>query len=85
MAMQTKSASGFDRDDVTFFWSGGRNVTWRMTHQPTGIFVEASTQLTKASFTKKRLRMAEETLKAKLLRELEQKVLRHPAHRTEAR
>ncbi|MDB5300860.1 MAG: hypothetical protein JWO87_2523 [Phycisphaerales bacterium] len=47
-----------------------------MTHEPTGIFVEGSTQLTEAKFTKKRLRMAEETLKAKLLHELEQKVLR---------
>lgn len=77
MAFRAKTTSRFDRDDVTFFWSGGRNITWRMTHEPTGIFVEGSTHLTEASFTKKRLRMAEETLKAKLLHELEQRVLRN--------
>jgi len=78
MPIRTKTKSRFDRNDVEFFWSGGKNVTWRLTHNPTGIFVEGSTQLTEASFTKKRLRKAEESLLAKLLHDLEQQVLRHP-------
>ena len=76
MAFGAKTTSRFDREDVEFFWSGGRNVTWRMTHRPTGIFVEGSTQLAEVNFTKKRLRLAEETLRDKLLRELQRKVLR---------
>ena len=50
----------------------------RLTHEPTGIVVESSTEIPEARFTKKRLRIAEEKLKAKLLDELEQKVARHP-------
>jgi len=77
MATRWKTSPTF-RDDVTFYWTGGRNVTWRLTHEPTGIVVEASTEIPEASFTKKRLRMAERTLRAKLLDELEQRVARHP-------
>ena len=76
MATRWKSSPTF-RDDVTFDWKGGRNVTWRLTHEPTGIVVEGSTEIPEARFTKKRLRIAEEKLKAKLLDELEQRVARH--------
>ena len=77
MATRWKTSPTF-RDDVTFYWTGGRNVTWRLTHEPTGIVVEGSTEIPEARFTKKRLRIAEEKLKAKLLDELEQRVARHP-------
>jgi hypothetical protein len=76
MATRWKTSPAF-RNDVTFYWTGGRNVTWRLTHEPTGIVVEGSTAIPEASFTKKRLRMAEGTLWAKLLDELEQRVARH--------
>ena len=54
------------RDDVAFYWTGGHNVTWQLTHEPTGIVVEGSTVIPEARFTKKRLRIAEEQLKARL-------------------
>jgi hypothetical protein len=76
MSTRWKTSPTF-RDDVTFYWTGGRNVTWRLTHEPTGIVVEGSTEIPEDSFTKKRLRMAEMTLRAKLLDELEQRVARH--------
>jgi hypothetical protein len=76
MAARHKTYSRWDVDeDVTFFSSGGRNVTWRITHDPTGIFVEGSTQLTEATFTKKHLRVAAESLREKLLAKLKRKVL----------
>src|ERR1700683_2908767 len=84
MAVRTRTSSGFDLAEVTFHWAGGRNVVWRMTHEPTGICVEGATQLTEQNFTKKRLRMAEETLKAKLLNDLERRVSRAPAAIDEA-
>ena len=76
MATRWKTSPTF-RDDVTFYWTGGRNVTYALTHEPTGIVVEGSTEIPEARFTKKRLRIAEEKLKAKLLDELEQRVARH--------
>jgi hypothetical protein len=76
MTTRWKTSLAF-RDDVTFYWTGGRNVTWRLTHEPTGIVVEGSTDIPEARFTKKRLRIAEEKLKAHLLDELEQRVARH--------
>jgi hypothetical protein len=48
-----------------------------LTHEPTGITVEGSTQLAEERFTKKRLRIAEEQLQARLLDDLEQRVIRH--------
>jgi hypothetical protein len=75
MATRRETSRQF-RDDVTFYWTGGRNVTWRLTHEPTGIVVEGSTALLEERFTKKRLRIAEEQLKAKLLDELERRVAR---------
>ena len=47
-----------------------------MTHEPTGVFVEGSTHLTDATFTKQRLRTASEKLMVDLLEDLEKKVLR---------
>src|SRR4051812_6460083 len=77
MATRWKTSPTF-RDDVTFYWTGGRNVTWRLTHEPTGIIVEGSTELPETRFTKKRLRIAEEKRKAKLWEELEQRAASHP-------
>ena len=76
MATRWETSPTF-RDEVTFYWTGGRNVTWRLTHEPTGIVVEGSTELPEARFTKKRLRIAEGKLRARLLEDLEQRVARH--------
>jgi hypothetical protein len=78
MAAHHKTSSRFDIQDVTLFWSGGRNVTWRITHDPTGIFFEGSTRLTDAAFTKRNLRKAEASLREKLLAKLKRKVLQQP-------
>ena len=75
MASQRRTSPQF-QDSVTFYWTGGRNVTWRLTHDPTGMVIEGSTELSEAGFTKKRLRIAEEKLRAKLLEELERRVAR---------
>jgi hypothetical protein len=77
MPTVTKSTSEFDREDVTFVWSGGRNITWRLTHGPTGISVEGSTQLTETNFTKKLLRVADRQLMEKLLHDLEKLIVQH--------
>jgi hypothetical protein len=77
MPTLNKATSQFDREDVIFDWSGGHNITWRLTHGPTGICVEGSTNLTEATFTKKKLRVADRQLMAKLLHDLEQLVVRH--------
>jgi hypothetical protein len=74
----------FSRDDVSFYWTGGRNVTWRLTHEPTGISVEGSTRLTAQQFTKKRLRMAEQQLQARLLADLRQRVVKSLARQPRA-
>jgi hypothetical protein len=82
MATSPKATAQFNRDDVTMYWSGGRNITWRMTHGPTGISVEGSTNLHESNFTKKRLRVADRRLMAKLLGDLERLVIqRHRAER----
>ena len=67
----------FERGEITYYWSGGRNVTWRLTHEPTGVFVEGSTKLAEDRFTKERLRIAEEQLKARLLEELARRVAKY--------
>jgi hypothetical protein len=78
MATPTKATSWFNfYEDVTMEWSGGRNITWRMTHGPTGISVEGSTNLRGSNFTKQRLRVADRQLMAKLLRDLERLVIQH--------
>ena len=78
MATSTNATSQFNRyDDVTMEWSGGRNITWRMTHVPTGISVEGSTNLRESNFTKERLRVADRQLMAKLLCDLERRVIQH--------
>lgn len=77
MATVTKATSQFDRNDVNFDWSGGRNVTWRLTHGPTGLSVEGTTKLTEANFSKEKLRVADMQLMAKLLRDLETLVAKH--------
>jgi hypothetical protein len=66
----------FDLADVSSHWTGGRNVTWRLTHEPTGIVVEGTTEIPEDRFTKKRLRIAEEKLRAELIEELERRVAR---------
>jgi hypothetical protein len=77
MAKRDGTSPDFDRADVAYHWTGGRNVTWRLTHEPTGIAVEGSTQISDDRFTKKRLRIAEEKLEAELLEELEKRVARY--------
>jgi hypothetical protein len=77
MAVRTKTPWRLTRADVTYHWVGGRNVTWQLTHEPTGIRVEGETKLDKKRFTKKRLRIAEEQLHAKLFGELERRVGNH--------
>jgi hypothetical protein len=77
MPTVTKSTSKFDQEDVTFVWSGGQNITWRLTHGPTGISIEGSTHLTEATFTKKRLRVLDRQLMEKLLHDLERLVVQH--------
>jgi hypothetical protein len=77
MATHADNSTLFRRHDVSFHWTGGRNATWRLTHEPTGITIEGSTQIAEERFTKKRLRIAEEQLQAQLLDELKQRVMRH--------
>jgi hypothetical protein len=77
MAKRTGTTTELDVSDISSHWTGGRNVTWRLTHEPTGIVVEGSTQIPDDRFTKKRLRIAEEKLHAALLEELERRVARH--------
>jgi hypothetical protein len=77
MATHADTSTLFHREDVSFYWTGGRNVTWRLTHEPTGIYVEGTTQISEQRFTKKRLRIAEEQLRVQLLEDLEQRVIRH--------
>ena len=64
-------------DDVEYHWvADGRNVTWRITHEPTGIVVEGSTKIDERKFTKKRLRIAEVKLQPELLAKLRNRVAR---------
>jgi len=63
-----------DRGDITWFWQGGRNVTIRITHEPTGVFIERSTHIDEERFTKKRLRTASELLQSQLFAELERRI-----------
>ena len=77
MAKLTRTTTELKLADISSHWTWGRNVTWRLTHEPTGIVVEGSTQIPEDRFTKKRLRIAEEKLHAELLEELEQRVARH--------
>lgn len=77
MAHRRQNNIHFDPEDVFYEWSGGRNITWRLVHGPTGISVEGSTQFTEATFSKKKLRSADFQLRAKLLHDLRELVIKH--------
>jgi hypothetical protein len=82
--MPRPSGSKFrlDPEDVEYHWTGGQNVTWRLTHLPTGISVEGSSHLSAGSFTKERLREYDDHLPGELLSKLERLVkkrLRSPS------
>ncbi|HZZ41772.1 MAG TPA: hypothetical protein VFE58_02445 [Tepidisphaeraceae bacterium] len=76
MANRAPTTKELNVADVSSHWTGGKNVIWRLTHEPTGFVVEGSTQIPEERFSKKRLRIAEEKLRAELLEELGKRVAR---------